>query len=71
MVAKLRAKPGGDQLPVTLGDMAAVPVAGTFRLIYLVFNTPFNLATQADQVRCFKSAFRPPRRQFYHTAVLD
>ena len=55
MVAKLRAKPGGDLLPITMGDMAAVPVAGTFRLIYLVFNTLFNLVTQADQVRCFQN----------------
>lgn len=55
MVAKLRAKPNGDQLAVTLGDFAAVPVAGSYRLIYLVFNTLFNLLTQDDQVRCFEN----------------
>jgi SAM-dependent methyltransferase len=53
MVAKLRAKPGGDQLAVTLGNFADVPVAGTYRLVYLVFNTLFNLLTQDEQVRCF------------------
>jgi len=39
MVARLRAKPGGEAIPVTLGDMAEVPVSGRFRLVYLVFNT--------------------------------
>src|SRR4051812_29728982 len=43
MVDKLRAQPGGDQLSVTIGDFAGVPVAGSYRLIYIVFNTIFNL----------------------------
>jgi SAM-dependent methyltransferase len=55
MVAKLRAKPGGDQLTVTMGNFADVPVQGTYRLIYLVFNTLFNLLTQDEQVRCFEN----------------
>jgi SAM-dependent methyltransferase len=55
MVAKLRAKPGGDQIAVTMGDFADVPVRGTYRLIFLVFNTLFNLLTQDDQVRCFEN----------------
>lgn len=55
MVAKLRAKPGGDQLAVMMGDFADVPVQGAYRLIYLVFNTLFNLLTQDDQVRCFEN----------------
>lgn len=55
MVAQLRAKPGGDALDVTIGDFAAVPVAGSYGLIYLVFNTFFNLLTQDDQVRCFQN----------------
>lgn len=53
MVARLRAKPGGALLPVTMGDFADVPVAGTYRLVYIVYNTLFNLLTQDDQVRCF------------------
>jgi SAM-dependent methyltransferase len=53
MVAKLRAKPGGDALAVTMGDFADVPVSGTYPLVYLVFNTIYNLLTQDDQVRCF------------------
>ena len=55
MVARLRAKPGGDQLAVTLGDFAEVPVPGEYRLIYLVFNTIYNLLTQDAQVRCFEN----------------
>jgi SAM-dependent methyltransferase len=58
MVARLRAKPGGDQVPVTIGDFADVPVQGTFRLVYVVFNTLFNLLTQDDQVRCFDNVAR-------------
>jgi len=55
MVARLRAKPGGDQLSVTMGDFADVPVDGSYRLIYLVYNTLGNLLTQDDQVRCFEN----------------
>jgi SAM-dependent methyltransferase len=55
MVERLRAKPGGDQLDVQLGDFAAVDVAGRYRLIYVVFNTFHNLLTQDDQVRCFQN----------------
>jgi SAM-dependent methyltransferase len=55
MVAKLRAKPGGDQIPVIIGDFADVAVPGRYRLIYIVFNTLFNLLTQDDQVRCFEN----------------
>jgi len=55
MVARLKQKPGGDQIPVTIGDFSEVPVPGTFRLIYVVFNTLFNLLTQDEQVRCFQN----------------
>ncbi|MFE2431656.1 class I SAM-dependent methyltransferase [Streptomyces sp. NPDC059373] len=58
MVAQLRAKPGGPDLRVVLGDMAEVPIDGEYRLIYLVFNTLFNLLTQDEQVRCFENAAR-------------
>jgi len=58
MVAKLREKPGGDAIPVVIGDMAEVRVDLSFDLIYLVFNTIFNLTTQEAQVRCFQNAAR-------------
>ncbi|MEL6838628.1 MAG: class I SAM-dependent methyltransferase [Pseudomonadota bacterium] len=53
MVAKLREKPGGDAIPVTIGDMADVAVAGPFDHVFLVFNTLFNLPSQEEQIRCF------------------
>lgn len=52
MVAKLRAKPGGADIPVTMGNFADVPVEGRYRLIFIVFNTLFGLASQEEQVRC-------------------
>ncbi len=55
MVAKLRAKPGGEAPAVTMGDFAEVGVAGTYGLIYVVFNSFFNLLTQEDQIRCFEN----------------
>ena len=55
MVAQLRAKQGGEQISVTIGDFADVPVPGTYRLIFVVANTLFNLLTQDDQVRCFEN----------------
>ena len=58
MVAKLRAKPGGAQIAVTMGDFADVAVLGTYRLIYVVFNTLFNLLTQTS--RCAASRTSPP-----------
>jgi SAM-dependent methyltransferase len=56
MVARLREKPGGDEIPVTIGDFASTRVDGAFRLVYLVFNTINNLTTQAEQVACFRNA---------------
>jgi SAM-dependent methyltransferase len=55
MVARLRAKPGGDAIGVTIGDFATTRVDGTFRLAYLVFNTINNLTTQDAQVACFRN----------------
>ena len=54
MVAKLRAKPGGAAIPVTIGDFAAFQADGTFNLIFVVFNTFFGLVTQEAQVQCFR-----------------
>ncbi|HTE21282.1 MAG TPA: class I SAM-dependent methyltransferase [Armatimonadota bacterium] len=55
MVAKLRAKPGGEAIPVTMGDFAAVEVEGRFALVFVVFNTLFALASQEEQVACFRN----------------
>ena len=55
MVEKLRAKPGGDRIPVTMGDFADVGVDGRYSVIFVAFNTFFGLLTQEDQVRCFQN----------------
>ena len=56
MVARLRAKPGGEDIDVTIGDFATTTVDGSFSLVYLVYNTIGNLTTQAAQVACFRNA---------------
>jgi SAM-dependent methyltransferase len=55
MVARLRAKTGGEDISVTIGDFATTRVDGTFSVAYLVFNTIMNLTAQAAQVACFRN----------------
>ncbi len=55
MAARLRAKPGGEEVGITIGDFATTTVDGTFSVAYLVFNTIGNLTTQAAQVACFRN----------------
>jgi SAM-dependent methyltransferase len=55
MVARLREKQGGEAIGVTMGDIADVPVEGRYRLVYVVYNSLFNLLTQDEQVRCFEN----------------
>jgi SAM-dependent methyltransferase len=55
MVAVLRAKPGAEDIGVTIGDFATTTVEGTFSVAYLVFNTIMNLTTQDAQVACFQN----------------
>lgn len=55
MVRRLKAKSGGGRIPVVIGDFAAVPVRGSYRLVFVVFNTLFSLLTQEEQVRCFRN----------------
>ncbi|MEH0845309.1 class I SAM-dependent methyltransferase [Micromonospora sp. CPCC 205711] len=55
MVDRLRAKPGGDTVGVTIGDFATTRVDGTYSLAYLVYNTIMNLTSQEAQVACFRN----------------
>ena len=76
MVARLRAKPGGEALPVTIGDMTSAIAGrpGAFRLVYLVFNTIMNVTSQAGQVDVFRNAGRhlaPGGRFVIETMVPD
>ena len=52
MVAKLRAKEGGDSISVTIGDFADMAVEGVFSLVYVPFTTFFGLPSQREQLRC-------------------
>jgi SAM-dependent methyltransferase len=58
MVDRMREKPSGGQIAVTLGDMSRVTTGRTYGLVYLVYNTIGNLLTQEDQVQCFENAAR-------------
>lgn len=58
MVKRLRDKPGGDRINVTIGDMSVATTGNRYGLVYLVFNTIFNLITADDQIRCFENAAR-------------
>jgi SAM-dependent methyltransferase len=55
MVARLRAKPGGEEIPVAVGDFASTRVEGRFTLAYVVYNTIGNLTTQEAQTACFRN----------------
>lgn len=56
MIAQLRKKPSGDEIPVAIGDYATTKVDGTFSLVYLVFNSINNQTTQEAQVASFENA---------------
>ncbi|MFP3898306.1 MAG: class I SAM-dependent DNA methyltransferase [Dehalococcoidia bacterium] len=55
MTARLRSKPGGDRIPVAIGDFADVGVEGQYSLVYVLVNTFFALLSQEEQVRCFRN----------------
>ena len=55
MAARLREKPGSEDIGITIGDFATTTVEGAFAVAYLVFNTIGNLTTQTAQVACFRN----------------
>ncbi|MCL7971024.1 MAG: class I SAM-dependent methyltransferase [marine benthic group bacterium] len=55
MVEKLRAKPGGASIPVTISDFTEFDLEDRFSLVFVVFNTFFGILDQEDQVRGFQS----------------
>jgi SAM-dependent methyltransferase len=56
MLERLRGKEGGEAIQVAVGDMTSARADGTFRLVYLVYNTVMNVTTQAGQVAVFRNA---------------
>ncbi|WP_326820751.1 class I SAM-dependent DNA methyltransferase [Streptosporangium sp. NBC_01756] len=74
MVRELRAKPGGDRIPVAVGDFATTRVEGEFGLVVLAINTIFALPSQEAQVDCFRNAaahLRPGGRFVVETWIPD
>jgi SAM-dependent methyltransferase len=57
MVERLRAKPGGADVEVVVGDMTTARLgASSYALVYVAWNTIMNLTTQEQQVACFRNA---------------
>jgi len=56
MAGQLRAKPGAEAVPVTIGDMTTTRLDGQFSLVYLVFNTIENVTGQDEQIAVFANA---------------
>jgi SAM-dependent methyltransferase len=54
MVERLREKPGGDRVQVTIGDIADTDVPGSFSLILAIGDTLGMLSTQEQQRRCLE-----------------
>src|SRR4026209_2513081 len=55
MTSRLREKPSGEEIGVSIGDFATTTVDGAFSLAYVVFNTIGTRTTQAEQVACFRN----------------
>ncbi len=58
MLSNLRSRPGGERIPVTLGDFRHVLVDRPFSVVLALFCTLFMVTTQEDQIRCFENAAR-------------
>jgi SAM-dependent methyltransferase len=58
MVGRMRAKPGGSDIPVTMGDFGTAELGGPYSVVYVVFNTFFALTSQEAQIRCFRNVER-------------
>jgi hypothetical protein len=58
MVDRMREKPDGNKVEVTIGNMSRATTGRSYGLVYLVYNTIGNLLTQDDQIRCFENAAR-------------
>ena len=56
MIAELRTREGGADLPVVQGDFATVRAPGVFALVVVAYNTIYALPDQDAQVACFQNA---------------
>lgn len=58
MVAKLRAKSRGADIPVHMGSFQHFELSRKFSIIYVVFNTFYSLQSQDQQIACLQSVSR-------------
>ena len=58
MVAELRRKPGGPDIPVTIGDFADFSLDARYDVVFVAFNTFFSLPNQDAQMQCFGTVAR-------------
>lgn len=56
MIEYLRKRSGGERLSVQQGSFVDTVMPRRYALIYLVFNSLFNVLSQDDQIRCFANA---------------
>ncbi|MGI8756378.1 MAG: class I SAM-dependent methyltransferase [Acidimicrobiales bacterium] len=57
MLERMAAKPGGAEVEALVGDMAAPPLGDRrFAVVFVAYNTLFNLIDPADQARCLADA---------------
>lgn len=69
MVARLRAKPGGGAIPVTIADFTEVPIEGSYGVVLLAFNALLTLTTEEAQRRCLLRCGEIGRRVVVETFV--
>ena len=55
MIRRLREKAGGEALDVREGDFSDAHFEESYALIYVIWNSFFNLLTQESQKRCFRN----------------
>ncbi|CAE7197333.1 copA, partial [Symbiodinium microadriaticum] len=58
MIERLREKPGGAAVRVEIGDCCGVEMGQHYKLVFIIWNSFFNILTQTDQIRCFENAAR-------------
>lgn len=57
MLERMAAKPGGAAVEAVVGDMTAPPLGDRrFAVVFVAYNTLFNLIDPADQARCLADA---------------
>jgi len=74
MIERLRAKPEGATIPVTMADFEDFRMDHQFGIVFVVFNTFFVLLTQEAQIRCFRTVaahLRPGGRFLIEAFVPD